>query len=65
MHKYREVHWKATLRILTHIKGSLGKELLYKKNGHLRIEAFPIPVMQWTGETESPPPATALILGEI
>ena len=41
MHKPKEVHWKTALRILAHIKGSSGKALLYKENGHLRIKAYP------------------------
>ena len=40
MRKAREVHWKASLRILTYVKGSPGKGVLYKKHGHLQIEAF-------------------------
>ena len=40
MHKVREVHWKEALRTLTYIKGSLEKELLYKRNRHLWIETF-------------------------
>ena len=40
MHKSREIHQKTALRILTYIKGSLDKELLYKNHEHLRIEAF-------------------------
>lgn len=40
MHNPREVHWKTALRILTYIKGSPRKGLLYKKHRHLRIEAF-------------------------
>ena len=40
MYKPREVHWKVALKILTYIKESSEKGLLYKKNEHLRIEAF-------------------------
>jgi len=40
MHKPREIHWKTALEILIYIKGSPSKELLYKKHGCLRIEAF-------------------------
>ena len=38
--KYKEIHWKIALRILTYIKRSLGKVLLYKKYGYLQVEAF-------------------------
>jgi len=41
MHKYKDIHCKAALGILTYIKESPSKGLLYKKHGHLRIEAFP------------------------
>ena len=40
MHKPREVHWKAALRILTYIKKSPEKGLLFKRNEHLRVEPF-------------------------
>ena len=40
IHKPKNVHWKAALRILTYIKGFPEKRLLYKKIGHLLIEAF-------------------------
>jgi len=40
VHKPKKVFWKAILRILTYIKGYLGKGLLYKKNRHLWVEAF-------------------------
>jgi len=40
MHKPKEVHWKATLRILAYIKGFPGRGLLYKENGYLRIKAY-------------------------
>ena len=40
MHKLGENHWKTALKILTYIKGSSGKRLLYKNNRHLRIEVF-------------------------
>ena len=39
MHKPIEIHQKVA-RILTYIKGSLGKGLLYKKHEHLQIESF-------------------------
>ena len=40
MHELREVHWKATLNILTDIKGSLEKRLLHKKNGICGMKPF-------------------------
>jgi len=39
MHKPREIQWKATLKILTYIKRSPGKSLLYKYR-YMRIEDF-------------------------
>jgi len=40
MHKSRQIRWKAVLRILTCIKRFSGKCLLYKKYGHLWVQAF-------------------------
>jgi len=40
IHKPIEIYWKVVLRILTHIKESSSRWVLYKKYGHLRIEAF-------------------------
>jgi len=40
MNKFREIHWKVALRILTYIKGSPDKGLMYKKHGRLRIEGY-------------------------
>ena len=37
MHQPREVYWTAALRILTYIKSSPEKSLLYKKYGHVCI----------------------------
>ena len=37
MHQPREVHWTAALRILTYIKSSHRKGLLYKKHRYVRI----------------------------
>jgi len=34
MHQPREVHWT------TYVKSSLGKGLLYKKHGHIRISGY-------------------------
>ncbi|KAK4397606.1 Retrovirus-related Pol polyprotein from transposon RE2 [Sesamum angolense] len=40
MDKPRSVHWEAALRILKYIKASPGKGLLFKRHGHVKIEAF-------------------------
>jgi len=40
MHQPREVHWTATLRILTYVKSSPGKGLLYKKHGNVHISGY-------------------------
>ena len=40
MAKPRQCHIDVAMRILEYIKGSPSKGLLFKKNGHLRIEAY-------------------------
>ncbi|KAK4386010.1 Retrovirus-related Pol polyprotein from transposon RE2 [Sesamum angolense] len=40
MNKPRLVHWEAALRILKYIKASPGKGLLFKRHGHVKIEAY-------------------------
>ncbi|KAL0419489.1 UNVERIFIED_CONTAM: Retrovirus-related Pol polyprotein from transposon RE2 [Sesamum radiatum] len=40
MDKPRSVHWEAALRILKYIKASPGKELLFKRHGHVKIEVY-------------------------
>ena len=40
MRKLSEINWNVALRILTYIKRSPCKGFLYKKYGHLLIEAF-------------------------
>lgn len=40
MVKPRQCHLDAAMRILEYIKKSLDKELLFKKNDHLRLEAY-------------------------
>jgi len=40
MHQPREVHWTAALMILLYVKSSLGKDLLYKKHGHVHIFGY-------------------------
>ena len=65
MHKPMEVHWKAALRILTYIKGSPEKALLYKKNEHLRIEAFSYSSYVGDRRDRSPLLSIVLMLEEI
>ena len=62
MHKPRDIHWNATLRILTYLKGSLGKRLLYKNYEHLRIEDFSDPNYARDKDIESLFMVIALIL---
>jgi len=40
MYQPREIHWIADLRILAYVKSSLGKGLMYKKHGHVRIFGY-------------------------
>ncbi|KAK4395911.1 Retrovirus-related Pol polyprotein from transposon RE1 [Sesamum angolense] len=40
MDRPRTIHWEAALRILKYVKVTPGKGLLYKKHGHLKIEAY-------------------------
>ena len=40
MHELNIVHWQGTLHVLTYIKGTLCKGLIYKKNGHREVEAY-------------------------
>ncbi|KAL0358150.1 UNVERIFIED_CONTAM: Retrovirus-related Pol polyprotein from transposon RE2 [Sesamum calycinum] len=40
MDKPRSIHWEAALRILKYIKASPGKGLLFKRHGHVKIEAY-------------------------
>ncbi|KAK4410342.1 Retrovirus-related Pol polyprotein from transposon RE1 [Sesamum angolense] len=40
MDKPRLVHWEAALRILKYIKASPRKGLLFKRHGHVKIEAY-------------------------
>jgi len=37
MHQLRDTHWLAAIRVLTYIKSCPGKELVYRKYGHVRI----------------------------
>ena len=40
MQEPRQVHWEGALRVLTYIKRALGRGLIYRRHGHLRIEAY-------------------------
>ena len=40
MHEPRMVHWKATLHVLTYIKGTPEKDLIYQKHEHIKIEVY-------------------------
>ncbi|KAL0318213.1 UNVERIFIED_CONTAM: Retrovirus-related Pol polyprotein from transposon RE1 [Sesamum calycinum] len=40
MDKPRSVHWEAALKILKYIKTSPGRGLLFKRHGHVKIEAY-------------------------
>ena len=36
----RRVHWEGALRVLAYIKQAPGRGLIYRRHGHLRIEAY-------------------------
>ncbi|KAL0283439.1 UNVERIFIED_CONTAM: Retrovirus-related Pol polyprotein from transposon RE1 [Sesamum angustifolium] len=40
MDKPRSIHWETALKILKYIKASHGKGLLFKRHGHVKIEAY-------------------------
>ena len=40
MHEPRRAHWLGALRVLSYVKGALGKGLVYRNHGHTRIEAY-------------------------
>ena len=40
MHAPRQQHFDVVYRILTYLKGSFGRGLLFKGRGHLQVEAF-------------------------
>ena len=40
MHEPRIIHWQGAPRVLAYIKKASGKGLVYKRNGHLHIEAY-------------------------
>ena len=39
MKDHRLPHWEAVIRIVRYLKAHLGRGLLYKASGHLRVEA--------------------------
>ena len=40
MHQLRETHWLAAMKILTYIKSSPRKGLMYRKHEHVRISEY-------------------------
>ena len=40
MHEPKMVHWRKALRVLAYIKGVPCKGFVYRKNNHLKIEAY-------------------------
>ena len=40
MHKLKETHWLAAMRVLAYIKSCPGKGLVYRKHGHVRISGY-------------------------
>ena len=40
MQEPRQVHWNEVMRVLSYIKGSPGKGLIYSRYGHLLIKAY-------------------------
>lgn len=40
MHSPKEVHLQAAYRVLQYLKGTPGKDILYKRNGELLLEAY-------------------------
>jgi len=40
MHKLRETHWLAAMRVLAYIKSCPGKGLVYRKHGHVHIFGY-------------------------
>lgn len=47
MHQPQSQHMEAVLRILRYLKGTPGKEILFGRNGHLRLQAYTDP--DWAG----------------
>ena len=42
-------HWEAVIRIVRYLKAYLGRGILYKANGHLRVEAYTD--VDWAGSS--------------
>ncbi|XP_016168301.1 uncharacterized protein LOC107610818 [Arachis ipaensis] len=40
MHKPQEDHMKAAMRIVRYLKGAPGSGIIFKRNGHLKVEAY-------------------------
>ena len=58
-------HWEAVIRIVRYLKAHSGRGLLYKANGHLRVEAYSD--ANWVGSPsiENPLLSIALFWEEI
>ncbi|KAM1763339.1 hypothetical protein ACFX11_002688 [Malus domestica] len=50
MHNPGEQHMSAVMRILSYLKGSPGKGILFQKNGHFKIECYTD--ADWAGSTD-------------
>jgi hypothetical protein len=50
MHNPGEQHMSAVMRILSYLKGSPGKGVLFRKNGHFKIECYTD--ADWAGSTD-------------
>ena len=40
MYEPRKIHWQGVLRVLAYIKDTPGRGLVYKRHGHLEVEAY-------------------------
>ena len=40
MHGSNRVHWSRALRVLVYVKGVPGRDLVYRRNSHMKIMAF-------------------------
>ena len=49
MHQPRETHWLAAMRVLSYIKSCPGKELVYRKHGHVHISEYSMLVIEGIG----------------